>query len=73
MDIHCCFLSSQLLQYGGFKVPFLAVGGFVLVFILPCTLLVKEKGECFNFWRGRGVGKGEGGGKDLGMGGMITC
>ena len=33
------------LQYGGFKTPFIFVGSCVLLFALPCTLLVKAKSE----------------------------
>ena len=33
------------LQYGGFKTPFIFVGSCVLLFALPCTLLVKAQSE----------------------------
>ena len=31
-----------ILQAGGFRLPFISVGGAVLLFTLPCTLLVRK-------------------------------
>ena len=36
------------LQYGGFRLPFLSVGSAVLLFVIPCSLLVRKMSELSN-------------------------
>ena len=38
--VYAVLLFCYVRQYGGYKLPFVIVGGSVLVFALPCTLLV---------------------------------
>ena len=37
-------IGGALYQLGGFKVPFLSVGGIVLLSVIPCLILVRSAG-----------------------------
>ena len=47
---YCCEYESLVLyittlQAGGFKLPFITLGGVVLLFTIPCALLVRKISE----------------------------
>ena len=37
-------IGGVLYQIGGFRLPFFAVGGFVLLFVIPCFILIRSTG-----------------------------
>ena len=41
-DLTACYVYSQM---GGFTLPFFSVGALVLLFVVPCNLLVEGKSE----------------------------
>ena len=38
-------IGGILYQIGGFRLPFFAVGGLVLLFVIPCFILIKPTGN----------------------------
>lgn len=39
-------IGGLLYQLGGFRLPFLIVGSLVLLFVIPCIILVRPSGIC---------------------------
>ena len=42
-------IGGALYQLGGFRLPFLSVGGFVLLSVVPCFILIKSSGRLLEF------------------------